>query len=78
MKDKIGIIQETDMGGLNASGSGIGLTQLPPGHTKISGDSAIAAVGVAMVAGIPGQFHQSTKMSIQDGFGKVLEVKRDK
>jgi hypothetical protein len=76
MSDKIGIIQQTSMGGLNANNSGIGMTQLPPGHTKISGNSAVAAIGVAMVAGVPGQFPQSTKMSIQDGFGKVLEIKR--
>ena len=58
---------------LQACNSGIGLTQLPPGHTKISGNSAIASAGVAMISGIPGQFPQSTRMTIQDGFGRVLK-----
>jgi hypothetical protein len=77
MNNKINVVQPTTFpAGMNVQNSGVGLTQLLPGHTKISGPSAIASVGVVINAGVPGQFQQSTRMSIQDGFGKVLTIKR--
>lgn len=77
MTDKLKTVQPTTFPeGLTAHNSGIGLTQLPPGFTKVTpkmavghdvqpkanNGSAIAAVGVAMNAGVPGQFQQSTKL----------------
>jgi hypothetical protein len=59
---KLGVIQpSTFPEGMGVQNSGVGLTQLPPGHTQIGG-SAIASAGAAMIAGVPGQFHRSTKI----------------
>lgn len=62
--------------GTSVQNTGVGLLQLPEGHTKISGNSASAAIGVVMNGGFPGQFPKSTRMSTADGFGKVIEIKR--
>lgn len=79
MKSKIGIVQPTSFpDGLGVGNSGIGTNQLPIEHTRVSSPNAtMAHVGTAFVAGVPGQFPQNTRMSIQDGFGKKIEIKRD-
>jgi len=63
MEKKLNVLVPTTFPeGTSTSNSGVGMTQLPPGHTKLSGNSAIASVGAAMVGGFPGQFPQNTKI----------------
>ena len=52
---------------LNATNSGIGLLQLPPGHKNVgpniqNQNMATAAAGAVFNNGIPGEFHKSTRI----------------
>lgn len=75
MSDKLNVLLPTSFPeGVGVQNSGVGLTQLPPGHTAIKQGSPIAAMGAAIVGGFEGQFQQNTQISsnwLKDGkFGK--------
>jgi len=63
MTNKLNVIVPTTFPeGTSTSNSGVGMNQLPPGHTKISGNGTIASIGAVVNGGFPGQFPKNTKI----------------
>ena len=48
--------------GMGVTNSGVGLNQMLPGHTKISGNGILASASAAIIGGVPGQFQQNTRI----------------
>lgn len=75
MADKLNVIvPSTFPEGVGVQNSGVGLTQLPPGHTAIAKGSPLASAGAAIIGGFDGQFQKNTRIEsnwLKDGkFGK--------
>lgn len=79
MDSKVGVVQVSSLpADVSTANTGIGMNQLPAGHTRLSSkDATMVHMGTAMIQGAPGQFPQNTHMSVKDGFGKKIDIKRD-